>query len=245
MQQEKKYESDARETPPSFDELVDMIKKLFVDYLEDVLKSPPSETEKSWERYKTLNHLYKPAQHPGSIGWVKASEFKIVYGTNYYAKWLDGNIKATGRFQEADGTFFWNVPGYVPIGKHEYEHLQILDESNEQPVGSQWINCENKMPVIVTPAKLIIVKRYEGLPDVFSVRAMTPAQLADIVKWDLANFEWLNEQPEQKENDALCLLKWLSEHEWGCVGNGEYICHKNGRIIKEATLYNEYKKQNK
>jgi len=58
---EKKYpiESDARQAPPSFDEMVELIKKLFVDYLEDVLKSPPHEIEKAWQRYKCLNHLYQ------------------------------------------------------------------------------------------------------------------------------------------------------------------------------------------
>lgn len=60
--------------------------------------------------------------------WVKASEFEIEYGPNYYAKWLDGKVKANGRFQD-DGTFIWNVPGYIPIGRNEYDHLFILDES--------------------------------------------------------------------------------------------------------------------
>src|SRR5688572_25775311 len=54
-----KQTSDARPTPPSFDELVELIKKLFIDYLEDVIKSPPSEIAKSWERYKVLNHLWQ------------------------------------------------------------------------------------------------------------------------------------------------------------------------------------------
>jgi hypothetical protein len=62
MQQEKKYESDARATPPSFGEMVEMIKKLFTDYLEDVIKAKPSEITKSWERYKTLNHLFQEEQ---------------------------------------------------------------------------------------------------------------------------------------------------------------------------------------
>lgn len=68
---EKKYpiESDARQTPPNFDEMVELIKKLFTDYLEDVLNSTPTEIEKSWERYKCLNHLYQaePAMPNGDL----------------------------------------------------------------------------------------------------------------------------------------------------------------------------------
>lgn len=71
---------------------------------------------------------YKYHPQPGAV-WIRATKLKIEFGKNYYAQWLDGNIKTTGWFQESDGTFFWNVPGYIPIGKDEYEHLSILDES--------------------------------------------------------------------------------------------------------------------
>lgn len=63
--------------------------------------------------------------------------------------------------------------------------------SNRQ--GAVWVKASARLPEISKPTKLIIVKRYEGVPDVFSVKAMTAAQLADIVKYDLANFEWLDE----------------------------------------------------
>lgn len=71
----------------------------------------------------------KPIESTGAGVWVKASDFKIEYGPNYYAKWLDGKVKATGWFQKSDGTFFWSVLGYIPILKSEYEHLYILDET--------------------------------------------------------------------------------------------------------------------
>lgn len=100
-----------------------------------------SKTENVWQSGYAAGHEAgcergKREAQPRAV-WVKASEFKIEYGPNYYAKWMDGKIKATGHFQESDGTFFWNVPGYIPIGKHEYEHLYILDESaagREEPV---------------------------------------------------------------------------------------------------------------
>jgi hypothetical protein len=56
--------SDALQHPPSFEQMVGLIKKLFTDYLEDVMKTPPSEIGKAWERYKTLNHLYQQPKGP-------------------------------------------------------------------------------------------------------------------------------------------------------------------------------------
>jgi len=80
----EELDSDARQTPPSFDEMVGLIKKLFTDYLEDVVKSKPSEIAKSWERYKVLNHLYQN-ERVCQTGprWVMANErlpepFKVV-----------------------------------------------------------------------------------------------------------------------------------------------------------------------
>lgn len=76
------------------------------------------------ERVKELED--KPA---GAV-WVKASDINIEYRKTYYAKWPSGTvIKATGWFQESDGTFFWNEQGYIPILKNEHHMLLILDES--------------------------------------------------------------------------------------------------------------------
>lgn len=46
-----------------------------------------------------------------------------------------------------------------------------------------------------------------------------------------------------REEDGLTLLMWLNKNEWGAVGNGEYINHSTGRIIKEEKLYQEFKQQ--
>jgi hypothetical protein len=53
--------SDALQQPPSFDDMVGLIKKLFTDYLTDIQKNAftAEEIEKAWERYKILNHLYQ------------------------------------------------------------------------------------------------------------------------------------------------------------------------------------------
>jgi hypothetical protein len=100
-------ESDARQTPPSFDEMTSLIKKLFTDYLEDVLKSSPEEIEKAWVRYKTLNHLYREDQTMTGAVWVKGQydrlynqlkgepERKIVCWVDY--KWRYKNEESTCR----------------------------------------------------------------------------------------------------------------------------------------------------
>jgi len=72
--------------------------------------------------------------------WISADKIKIEYRKTYYAKWPSGlGIKSTGKFQESDGTFFWNEQGYIPIAKKEYPMLLILDES-EQPSTDGWIS---------------------------------------------------------------------------------------------------------
>lgn len=53
--------SDALQHAPSFDDMVGLIKKLFTDYLQDIRPKmvTPEEIDKAWERYKTLNHLWR------------------------------------------------------------------------------------------------------------------------------------------------------------------------------------------
>jgi hypothetical protein len=87
---------------------------------------------------------FQKERTPTCAVWVKASEFKYEARKSYYAKWLDGKVKATGWFQESDGTFFWNVPGYVPILKHEHEYLHILDES---AATDDWISVDEQLPI--------------------------------------------------------------------------------------------------
>lgn len=67
--------------------------------------------------------------------WTKASEIKIDFKEKYYAKWVGNSfpIKSTGKFQESNGTFFWNERGYVPVSKDEFDDLFILDET-ESPL---------------------------------------------------------------------------------------------------------------
>lgn len=82
--------SDALQHPPSFEQMVVLIEKLFKDYLQDIAKKAftPEEIGKAWERYKTLNHLYRLSPHPGPT-WIKASDRLPGYETP--VKWRDGN----------------------------------------------------------------------------------------------------------------------------------------------------------
>lgn len=70
--------SDALASHPNFDQLVSMIKKLFYDYQEDVLKASKDRIDKAWERYKTLNHLFLDA--PGSAQTEVSGEQKCKGG---------------------------------------------------------------------------------------------------------------------------------------------------------------------
>ncbi len=60
--------SDARTTPPSFDELVGLIETNFKDVLRYAVGSTPERIEKAWERYKVLNHLHQDSQPPAVKG---------------------------------------------------------------------------------------------------------------------------------------------------------------------------------
>lgn len=66
--------------------------------------------------------------------WTPANEFQWEPRTTYCAKWVsrDNNeVKATGWFQESDGTFFWKEQGLVPVPKKDHDKFLILDETEQ------------------------------------------------------------------------------------------------------------------
>lgn len=70
--------------------------------------------------------------------WITPEKIKIEYGKTYFAKWPSGTvIKSTGKFQESDGTFFWNERDYIPVLKKEWPMLLILEESPSTEVKGQ------------------------------------------------------------------------------------------------------------
>jgi hypothetical protein len=74
--------------------------------------------------------------------------------------------------------------------------FQLIKMAEEQqaPTGAVWVKANVRLPSPENPPVLIPVKRYETDPMQYSVRAMTANQLADIIKWDQATFEWLDER---------------------------------------------------
>lgn len=141
--------SDALQHAPSFDEMVGLIEKLFKDYLEDVIKSKPSEIGKSWERYKTLNHLWQDEKQPGlpplsepiltdkdmkdwegnkgqqRLVWVKATT-KLPMPGKITWRWLD-KAEAYSGYDEKRG-FVYGTGG-ASVDPTYYSEIEWLDET--------------------------------------------------------------------------------------------------------------------
>jgi hypothetical protein len=73
--------------------------------------------------------------------------------------------------------------------------------------GAVWVKASDRLPEPMSPPILIPVKRYEVDPARYSVRAMTANQFVDIIKWDLATFEWLD---ESGANEAVACLQSIN-----------------------------------
>ncbi len=97
--------SDALQHPPSFEQMVGLIEKLFKDSLEMTKAFTAEEIEQGWQRYKTLNHLYqdesKPNEQPAvtfDSRWLicrseerfKELEHKGWHWSSFYNGWLEG-----------------------------------------------------------------------------------------------------------------------------------------------------------
>jgi hypothetical protein len=146
MQQENT--SDALQHPPSFDQMVGLIKKLFTDYLEDVMKTPPSEISKAWERYKTLNHLYQDeALPPAGCEWVKCSDWLPGYKNS--VKWrVSGSDVVRNATLEAllrDRNFYfksweWYDESPAPAAGREEEAVGLIKyiRENYKPSKEVW-----------------------------------------------------------------------------------------------------------
>lgn len=140
--------------------------------------------------------------------WVKASDIEIEYRKTYYAKWPSGTgIKSTGKFQESDGTFFWNEQGYIPVLKKEWNQLLILDESGEAKQAEQSVKATLKLPpldkeiFVTVDGRKCVGKFYEGGKS-FSYRNFS--NFGNIVERDFYRIEWLDEttQSESVSNNT-------------------------------------------
>lgn len=194
--------SDARKTQPSFDELVEIIKKLFTDYLEDVIKSKPSEIEKSWQRYKVLNHLHKSKDQPVILpGYQNLFDYlHHEHGLLPLQSEMSDIIDIVHKFHQAPGAV-WVKGEYSRL----YDQLKA-DPEKQVPcfVDYFWDRDKKKPP----------------LRDVCSVRGETLEFIARGICYGGAS-SWLSE--EDKKNDFLddcerMNVQWLDESGTGIQG---------------------------
>ncbi len=215
--------SDAIQRPPTFEELVGLIKKLYFDYLEDVLKNTPEERERSWKRYETLNHLYQDEQQ--NAIWIKCSDRLPGYTTP--VKWRDGKDHSHATTDK--------IP-LIDMAKPFLTSWEWLDEHpNEQPV--EQIRQDTHEKEIMMKAFVKVRQIFEGRQWIMDGRGSYPYnddryreevrymynELDALVKDTWANIkshssdyrraiiaEYL--KGEQKENDAVDIDELWDEH---------------------------------
>lgn len=109
--------SDARETTPSFDELVELIEKNFKQYLRSTKIFDESHIEDGWQRYKALNNLYQDEIKWGSkelIGRSRECFEELIHKQwdwrSFYNGWIEGRgdmlsqINGWGPYKENNKT---------------------------------------------------------------------------------------------------------------------------------------------
>jgi hypothetical protein len=135
--------------------------------------------------YRIVEQWGNVINMPKMVGWLKEYAAQQaptgavceVYDL-VFAPCAEDDQRSVGCYTSHDGESHCNVREmYVPV----------------KPTGSVWVKASERLPSPANPPVLIPVKRYEADPTQYSVRAMTANQLADIIKWDRATFEWLDE----------------------------------------------------
>lgn len=127
-------------------------------------------------------------------------------------------------------------------GKHDQDECSELADAIIRDVpgkpGAVWVKATARLPGIHILVKWRIGGKEWGLKE------------ATLGMWynkpnDFHKYEWYDEGTAAvtREDDGLALLAWLNKNEWGSAGNGEYINHNTGRIIKEEKLYQEFKQR--
>lgn len=244
MQQEKKYESDARATPPSFGEMVEMIKKLFTDYLEDVIKAKPSEITKSWERYNTLNHLFqeehgvsedddqlKFSLERGDLWKTRALAAELALEERKGAEWVKAKPVNNGFYavKFAGG-------GYGGRGFKDGEWNQsltdskiiaYLDESGQSKGGA-----DVDKPGLRETIEDIILSAGKHNQEQCT-------EIADAI---------LREAGQSKEGNKareVSMLKWIITEKWKPATSGGWVKHNNEPpyVLTNKQLWNEWNNQ--
>lgn len=129
--------------------------------------------------------------------------------------------------------------------------IEVVEKMRGKQEGPRWVKCSDRMPEISKPPKLLTVKRYEAIPEIYSTRAVTAAQLADIVKYDFANFEWLDEQPAAgREEDAVAFAEWILKNDLEATFNDkgkswvDFRLPRGKNKFTTAELYKLFKQHN-
>lgn len=156
--------SDARTTPPSFEEMVGLIEKLFKDFLQSQKCFTDDEIEEGWRRYKTLNHLYQDSQPPAVKGvvWYNVNDRPLI------TKHDNGRWSATDagsndfiaavpyKHKDHGDKIFWWVHHCV-IDK---SCLCVVGEDDNEPAGWEIDGVEYWMPWPQNPDESPTAARY-------------------------------------------------------------------------------------
>lgn len=227
--------SDALQRPPSFDEMVEMIKKLFTDYLEDVIKAKPSEIAKSWERYKTLNHLFQEEQPNKAAIGVNEDEDQLKFSLERGDLWKIRALAAELALEEKKGAEWVKASERV---------------SNKHSSELHWRFSHNKKP-ITSPFHLVgsqLAQEYSNTKAVY----------------ELHQVEWLDESGQSKNEfvnildnaldagkDVLAELKKQNESKEGNkereIAFAEYLKIRpySKTMCTTEQLWNEWNNQQK
>lgn len=198
--------SDARTTPPSFDDLVGLIEKNFKDYLKQSQAFNDKEIEEGWVRYKTLNHLYQdgmPHLRKESVEEQWDSFWKPIV-TNE-----DGTINIEQVKKELyDFSFvmeqvpkvychitgsrmskvMYHADTVIAVADDYFQ--EQLEEAVKDEVGEQsdaaWVKASDRLPGYETPVKWRDGKDHSHVTD-------GKIPLIDMAKPFLVGWEWLDE----------------------------------------------------
>jgi len=220
-------DSDALAHAPTFNELVELIEKNFRDVLEGSRAFTPEEIDKSWSRYKALNHLYQdePAIQPPSAPAVDLEE----KANQIYKELCEREGRAYHIKEAADFCL-----GYMAAA------------STTQ--GAAWVNASERLP---EPFNVVPCKYTPDSPDPRRDTELHWGFVSKEGKWDCEwqnhQIEWLDESAPSKE-DAVGFLEWATfkyvhyfddnTQCWSWVNDGE-------NYYTTEQLYDLFKQTNK
>lgn len=130
------------------------------------------------------------------------------------------------------------LPDIEVLEDHPRSYEQRTAQLFHPPQGAVWVKASERLPGVRAEVKWRIDDVEWGVKE-------TPLGMWYNKPNTFHKYEWYDEgtAAATREDDGLALLAWLNKNEWGSAGNGEYINHNTGRIIKEEKLYQEFKQR--